>query len=66
MKPTIYLPTAQLRAAGLRRTGTSAAARFNAGHNASDRPWTSAEGRQVGSTDRASQNAGSRGQKRMP
>ena len=64
MKPTIYLPTAELRATGLRRTAAGSAVRFNAGHSASDRPWTSVEGRQVGSNDRTNQTAGSRGQTR--
>ena len=48
MKPTVYLPLADLCPTGARRASTRAVARFSAGRISTRRLWIEAQGRQVG------------------
>src|SRR5687768_15364039 len=49
MKPTVYLPLADLCPTGLRRTSTRSAARFtSAGRISARRLWIDRQGQQVG------------------
>jgi len=49
MKPTVYLPLADLCPTGLRRPSTRSAARFiQAGRISARRLWVERQGRQVG------------------
>jgi hypothetical protein len=66
MKPTVYLPVADLCLTGLRRVSASSAARFDAGRIETQRHWTEMEGKQVGTNDQRKQSAGSSGPKRTP
>ena len=52
MKPTVYLPLADLCPTGLRRAGTQSAARFTtAGRISARRLWIERQGRQVGRSE---------------
>jgi hypothetical protein len=59
MKPTIYLPLAQLRPTGLRRTSASSATRFGAGRAADRDQRTALEGQQANMGDQRNKGAGS-------
>jgi len=66
MRPTIYLPFADLRPTGLRRASASSVARSSADRIATRRLRTETEGRQAGMTDQAKQGAGGPGEERTP
>ena len=66
MKPTVYLPLADLCPTGPRQSTTSSIARFNAGRISVRRLWIEAAGKQVGSYDRGKDTAGGSRPKRMP
>jgi hypothetical protein len=52
MKPTVYLPLADLCPTGLRRASTRSAARFTtAGRISTRRLWVERQGRQVGRSE---------------
>ncbi|HEX6050491.1 MAG TPA: hypothetical protein VFZ21_14525 [Gemmatimonadaceae bacterium] len=65
MKPTVYLPLADLCPTGLRRPSASSIARFRAGRISARRMWIETEGQRLGSKyDRRNQTAGGSGPKR--
>lgn len=64
MKPTVYLPLADLRPTGIRRASASATTRFSVGRDAARRTWIDAEGQQLGKYDHGNQTAGGSGEKR--
>ena len=64
MKPTVYLPLADLRPTGVRRASTSTLSRFSAGRVAARRLWIETEGHQVGRNDQANTDTGGSGQER--
>jgi hypothetical protein len=66
MKPTVYLPLADLCPTGLRQSSASSIAQFNAGRVSTRRLWIEAEGNQVGSYDQRKDTAGGSRTKRMP
>jgi hypothetical protein len=67
MKPTVYLPLADLCPTGARRPSASTVARFSAGRISTRRMWIEADGQQLGNKyDHRSQVAGGSGEKRMP
>jgi hypothetical protein len=66
MKPTVYLPLADLCPTGLRQSSTSSIAQFNAGRISMRRLWVEAEGKQVGSYDHKKDNAGGSRTTRSP
>ena len=66
MKPTVYLPLADLCPTGLRQSTASSIARFNAGRVSVRRLWIEAEGKQVGGHDPRKTIAGGSRPKRMP
>jgi len=66
MKPTVYLPLADLCPTGLRQSTASSIARFNAGRISARRLWIETEGKQVGSCDHRKDTAGGSRTKRMP
>jgi hypothetical protein len=66
MKPTVYLPLADLCPTGLRQSTASSIARFNAGRIAVRRLWIETEGKQVGSYDHGKDTAGGSRTKRKP
>jgi hypothetical protein len=66
MKPTVYLPLADLCPTGLRQSSASSIARFNAGRISTRRLWVETEGKQVGSYDHRNDTAGGSRAKRMP
>ena len=66
MKPTVYLPLADLCPTGLRQSTASSIARFNAGRISVRRLWIEAEGKQVGNHDPRKNTAGGSRTKRMP
>jgi hypothetical protein len=66
MRPTVYLPVADLCLTGLRRVSASAAARFDAGRIETQRHWVELDGKQVGTNDQRKQSAGCSGSKRTP
>ncbi len=52
MKPTVYLPLADLCPTGLRRTSTRSAARFSmAGRVSARRLWVERQGQQIGRSE---------------
>jgi len=65
MKPTVYLPLADLCPTG-RQSSASTIARFNAGRISMRRLWIETEGKQVGSYDHRKDTAGGSRTKRMP
>ncbi len=66
MKPTVYLPLADLCPTGLRQSSTGAIAQFNAGRIPTRRLWVETEGKQVGSYDHRNDTAGGSRTKRSP
>jgi hypothetical protein len=66
MKPTVYLPLADLCPTGLRQSTASSIARFNAGRVSARRLWIEAAGKKVGSYDHGKDTAGGSRPKRMP
>ena len=66
MKPTVYLPLADLCPTGLRQSTASSIARFNAGRISVRRLWIETEGKQVGSHDPRKNTAGGSRPKRLP
>jgi hypothetical protein len=66
MKPTVYLPLADLCPTGLRQSSASSVAQFNAGRISTRRLWVEAEGKQVGRYDHSKDTAGSSRTKRSP
>lgn len=64
MKPTVYIPLADLRRTVVRRTSASSGAPSGAARTATRRLWTITDGRRVGMNDPANQSAGGSGQKR--
>lgn len=66
MKPTVYLPLADLRPTGVRRANASAIGRFNAGRVSTRRLWVEAEGTQVSQFQQLNETAGGRGKKQSP
>jgi hypothetical protein len=66
MKPTVYLPLADLCPTGLRQSSASSIARFNAGRISMRRLWVETEGKQVGRYDHRNDTAGGSRTKRMP
>ena len=67
MKPTVYLPLADLRPTGLRRSSASTITRFSAGRISARRMWIEAEGQPLRSQyDHRNQTAGGLGPKRTP
>jgi hypothetical protein len=66
MKPTVYLPLADLRPTGIRRASASTVTRFCAGRISARRMWIEVEGQQLGRNDQRNQTAGGSGQKRTP
>ena len=66
MKPTVYLPLADLCPTGLRQSTASSIARFNAGRISARRLWIETEGKKVGSYDHGKGSAGGSRPKRMP
>ena len=66
MKPTVYLPLADLCPTGMRQSNASSIARFNAGRISTRRLWIETEGKEVGSYDQRKDTAGGSRPKRMP
>jgi hypothetical protein len=66
MKPTVYLPLADLCPTGLRRTSASSIARFNAGRVSARRLWIEADRKQVGMYNHESDTAGGSRKKASP
>ena len=67
MKPTVYLPLADLRPTGVRRASASSITRFRAGRISARRMWIEVEGQQLGQqNDHSKQTAGGSGPTRMP
>jgi hypothetical protein len=66
MKPTVYLPLADLCPTGVRRSSSGALARFNAGRIATRRLWIEPDGKQVGMYDHRNETAGDSRKKRSP
>ena len=64
MKPTVYLPLADLCPTGVRRPSASAIARFNAGRVSAPRLWIETDGKQVGTYQHNNETAGDSRQKR--
>jgi hypothetical protein len=68
MKPTVYLPLADLCPTGLRRASTRSAVRFTtAGRISARRLWVERQGRQVGRNEHKSTTtvAGNSGERRI-
>lgn len=66
MKPTVYLPLADLRPTGLRRPSTSSIARFSAGRVSAHRLWIEAQGTRVGMYQEGTETAGESRKKHSP
>ena len=66
MKPTVYLPLADLCPTGVRRPSASSIARFNAGRVSARRLWIEADRTQVGMYDHQSETAGGSRKKASP
>jgi len=66
MKPTVYLPLADLCPTGVRQSSVSTIARFNAGRVSTRRLWIEAEAKQVGMYDHRNETAGGSRPKRSP
>jgi hypothetical protein len=66
MKPTVYLPLADLCPTGVRRASASSIARFSAGRISTRRLWIETEGKQVGMDQHRNETAGGSRQKRSP
>ena len=66
MKPTVYLPLADLCPTGPRQSTASTIARFNAGRISVRRLWIETEGKQVGRYDHGKDTAGGSRTKRSP
>ena len=66
MKPTVYLPLADLRPTGVRRASASAIGRFNAGRVSAHRLWIESEGTQLSQCQQLNETAGGRGKKQSP
>jgi hypothetical protein len=66
MKPTVYLPLADLCPTGLRQSSASTIARFSAGRISTRRLWVETEGKQVGRYDHSTNTAGGSRNKRSP
>jgi hypothetical protein len=64
MKPTVYLPHADLCPTGLRRASVSSVVRFDADQATEQRLWVQTEGQMVGRIDQRTQSAGGSGKKR--
>jgi hypothetical protein len=66
MKPTVYLPLADLCPTGVRRSSTSSIARFSAGRVSTHRLWIQTEGKQVGAYEQQKETAGDSRKKHSP
>ena len=66
MKPTVYLPLADLCPTGPRQSTTSSIARFNAGRVSARRLWIEADRKQVGMYNHESETAGGSRKKTSP
>ena len=66
MKPTVYLPLADLCPTGLRQSSASSIARFNAGRVSTRRLWIETAGSQVGKYEHRNEVAGGSRKKRSP
>jgi hypothetical protein len=66
MKPTVYLPLADLCPTGLRQSSASTIARFSAARISTPRLWIETEGKQVGRYDHSNDTAGGSRTKRSP
>jgi hypothetical protein len=66
MKPTVYLPLADLCPTGVRRASTSSIARFSAGRVSTHRLWIETDGKQVGSYQQRTEIAGDSRKKHSP
>jgi len=67
MKPTVYLPLADLRPTRVCRASASSITRFRASRISARRMWVELEGQQLGRrNDHSKQAAGGSGQARTP
>ena len=66
MKPTVYLPLADLCPTGVRRSSASSLARFSAGRISTRRLWSETEVKQVGMYDHRNETAGGSRKQRSP
>jgi hypothetical protein len=66
MKPTVYLPLADLCPTGVRRPSASALGRFAAARVSARRLWIETEGTQVSQYEQLNTAAGGRGKKHSP
>ena len=66
MRPTVYLPLADLCPTGVRRASASTIGRFNAGRVSTHRLWVEAEGAQASQLEQLNETAGGRGKKHSP
>ena len=66
MKPTVYLPLADLCPTGLRQSSASTIAQFSAGRISTRRRWIETEGKQVGMYEQQNDSAGGSRKKRSP
>ena len=66
MKPTVYLPLADLCPTGVRRASASAIGRFSAGRVSTHRLWIETDGSQTSQFEQLEEAAGGRGKKHSP
>jgi hypothetical protein len=66
MKPTVYLPLAELCPTGVRRPSASAIGRFHAGRVSTHRLRVESEGVQASQFEQLNEAAGGRGKKHSP
>jgi hypothetical protein len=66
MKPTVYLPLADLCPTGVRRASASTIGRFSAGRVSTHRLWIEMDGSQASQSEQRNEAAGGRGKKHSP
>ena len=66
MKPTVYLPLADLCPTGVRRASASTINRFSAGRVSTHRLWIEMDGSQASQFEQLNEAAGGRGKKHSP
>ena len=66
MKPTVYLPLADLCPTGVRRASAGTTGRFATGRVSTHRLWVETEGMQIGQVQQQNETAGGRGKKHSP
>ena len=64
MKPTVYIPLADLCPTGLRRASSRSVARFSAGRISTRRLWIETQGPQVGKNEHRTQTVAGKSEER--